>query len=325
MSKFFSRLPNTIKKLNNISIILGLLAITLIMISVYKFIDPIKETFIDERDKFIIHTGPNIRDKFYSEIYDDIRNDNTRGEYEVGKIVEATSPTLKSWVLDISTGPGHRVDILNHNNIPAIGIDESSDMITLAKNNYPHASFKKGSIMSSMQFEPNSFTHILSIDFTLYYIENKSVFFQNCYNYLMPGGHIVIHLVDRAKIKSLLKKGEEAQNPNFLSNIYSKKNNNYDQNDQLKKENHSVARVKFANFEYKSDYKHFQDKDMSLFTESFIYPEGKTRQNEHKLYMPTQERILATAKSVGFILDSKISLSKTGFEHQFLYVLQKPE
>ena len=51
---------------------------------------------------------------------------------------------------------------------------------------------------------------------------------------------------------------------------------------------------------------------------------GNVRQNEHKLYMLTQAEILDIAKSVGFIIDSKIDMLACQYDSQYVYILQKP-
>jgi predicted transcriptional regulator len=50
---------------------------------------------------------------------------------------------------------------------------------------------------------------------------------------------------------------------------------------------------------------------------------GNVRQNEHKLYMLTQSEILDIAKSVGFIIDSKIDMVDCQYDSQYIYILQK--
>jgi hypothetical protein len=41
--------------------------------------------------------------------------------------------------------------------------------------------------------------------------------------------------------------------------------------------------------------------------------------------MESQKDILTKAKSVGFIMDSKIDMVGCQYEYQYLYFLQKPE
>ena len=51
---------------------------------------------------------------------------------------------------------------------------------------------------------------------------------------------------------------------------------------------------------------------------------GSVRKNEHKFFMPSQKKILSSAKDVGFILLSKIDMIKCQYTHQYIYILQKP-
>ena len=53
--------------------------------------------------------------------------------------------------------------------------------------------------MHAYQFEGNTFTHVTMLMMTVYYIQNKEAAFQNIYNWLKPGGYMVIHLVNRDK------------------------------------------------------------------------------------------------------------------------------
>ena len=50
----------------------------------------------------------------------------------------------------------------------------------------------------------NSFSTITCFYFTIYYIKDKNTFLQNCYNWLMPGGYLVLHLVNRDKFDPIL-------------------------------------------------------------------------------------------------------------------------
>ena len=87
--------------------------------------------------------------------------------------------------------------------------------------------------------------------------------------------------------------------------------------------------MKFDEFEYKSNFllkeQVESDEPNAIMKETFKYNKsGNVRQNEHKFYMSTQAEILEIAKSVGFIIDSKIDLLNCQYESQYIYVLQKP-
>ena len=301
-----------LKKMDKWQIILLTLIISIIICQIYNFFSPsITETFISETEKYITHTGPDIYDNFYTKIYDDLLFSNVKNNYEIGEIINKTTPTNQSKILDIGCGTGHHVGLLDSNNISVIGIDNSPAMIEISKQNYPKSDFRQLDAMSSMIFQANSFTHILCLYFTIYYLKDKQLFFQNCYNWLMPGGHLIIHLVDRDMFDPILP---SANTLNIVSPQYHAKK---------RITNSSVV---FDNMKYKANFDYKPDEDSATFLETFVMNNNnKIRQNEHKLYMPTQKEILAMAKNIGFILSSKIDLSTAQYEYQYLYILQKPE
>ncbi len=65
-----------------------------------------KEGFINQTEKFSFIKGPQIFDGFYSNIYDDIITDTVKDEYQIGEIINNTSPTSSSLVLDVGSGTG---------------------------------------------------------------------------------------------------------------------------------------------------------------------------------------------------------------------------
>ena len=40
---------------------------------------------------------------------------------------------------------------------------------------------------------------------TIYYIKDKKALFKNCFNWLMPGGYLSLHLVNRDKFNPILR------------------------------------------------------------------------------------------------------------------------
>ena len=61
-----------------------------------------------------------------------------------------------------------------------------------------------------------------------------------------------------------------------------------------------------------------------IFKEQFKFNDKKTRINEHKLYMSSQQSILAAARDIGFILQSQIEMKNIEYDYNYLYTLQKP-
>ena len=96
-----------------------------------------------------------------------------KNNYEVGEIINMTNLTEHSIILDIGCGTGHHVGLLENKGYNAIGIDESSSMISKAKNNYPESDFRVANVLNSNIFNYQTFTHILCLYFTIYYVENK--------------------------------------------------------------------------------------------------------------------------------------------------------
>lgn len=258
---------------------------------------------------------PAIYDDFYVSIYDDLVFSPGKNEYEITKLIEYTKLPKNSNVLDIGSGTGHHVSSLLENGYKAQGIDISPSMIKKAKQNYPNSKFEEVDALDSMSFTAQSFNQITCLYFTVYYMQNKQKFFENCMKWLISGGFLALHLVNRDKFDPIIPAG----NP---FNIVSPQ--------KYAKKRIMNTIVKFDNFEYKSkfDLKDAVDgksEPNALMLETFKnLKDGNIRKNEHKLYMPTQAEILDLAKSVGFIIHSKIDMLSCQYENQYIYILQKP-
>ena len=61
--------------------------------------------------------------------------------------------------------------------------------------------------MDFMHFDQEAFSHITCLYFTIYYIKDKKRFFKNCFDWLMPTGHLAIHLVNRDKFDPIIEAG----------------------------------------------------------------------------------------------------------------------
>lgn len=283
-----------------------LILIVLIMLVVLVFKTSSKEGFIQEQS-FLFKTGSEIFDNFYAEIYDYLVFNNIRNEYEIGEIVNKTIPTNQSKVLDIGCGTGHHVASLASKGIDVIGIDISPSMIEKAKENYPNYKFSVGDALNNNEFSANSFTHIICMYYTIYYIKDKIQFFENCMKWLMPGGYLIIHLVNREKFNPTL--ANASGNSLMLIN-----NNNRKTNIQLK----------FSDFAYNANFKLDEQNNIAKLAEEFEYNNGDKRTQEHILYMPDTTEIVDNALNSGFILFSQVDLMNCQYEYQYLYIFTKP-
>ena len=146
----------------------------------------------------------------------------------------------------------------------------------------------------------------------MYYFQNKRAFLTNCFNWLMPGGKLTIHLVDKAMFDPILPPA----NPLLVVSPQ-----------RYAKNRITHSNIVFDEFKYGSNFEVDKNSDNALFVEKFTTrKEGKLfRKNKHELYMNGIPDILAIARKVGFIELQKIDMVRAEYEYQYLYVLQKPE
>jgi SAM-dependent methyltransferase len=233
-----------------------------------------------------------------------------KDEYEVGEIMNKTSASSQSKILDIGCGTGHHVAELSGRSIDIIGIDISPSMIKKAKKNYPNYKFDVQDATNSQIYAPETFTHIICMYFTIYYIENKAQFFENCYNWLMPGGYLIVHLVDRVNFDPILPPG----NPLL-----------YVSPQKYAKQRITNTKVKFTDFAYNANFDLDQQNNIAKFTEKFKNDkDGKVRKQEHIMYMPDLNEIVNEAQGSGFVLEGKVDLLHCQYEYQYLYIFTKP-
>jgi ubiquinone/menaquinone biosynthesis C-methylase UbiE len=264
-----------------------------------------KEGF-EQTEKFLFKNGTDIYDKFYIDVYDYLVFNNIKNEYEVGEIINKTIPSSESRILDVGCGTGHHVGGLASHNLNVIGIDISPAMISQAKKNYPKGNFRVADAMNPSEFPNNSLTHILCMYFTLYYFEDKQQFFQNAYDWLMPGGYLILHLVDRDKFSPILP----LENPKggFLTQSAP-----------------NVTKTKINNVDYTATFHLDKQTSIARFVEKFENKaDNKIRRNEHVMYMPTIKEIADDVQETGFSLGGIIDLMNCQYEYQYLYMFIKP-
>ena len=269
-----------------------------------------KEGFETSKKEFKLVRGPDIYDDFYVSVYDDLVYNGVKNDFEIGTIVNSTKPSQKSIILDVGSGTGHHVGDMVEKGLNASGLDLSPAMVKAAQKNHPTAKFKQGNVLQGNLFSPSSFTHITCLYFTLYYIKDKRQFFTNCYTWLMPGGYLVVHLVDRSSFDPVLPAGSPLA---FVDP------QNY------AKDRITQTVVEFDTHSYSAQFKLDEGADEGLFVETFREPgTGKIRKNTHEFYMPSQKEIIQQAREAGFILVSNTEMAKCQYDSQYLYVLQKP-
>ena len=297
------------------AIILILVLILLIVVATFNTItnrnkSSNQEGFI-QQDVFTLKEGPEIYDDFYADLYDQLVFNQAKDSYEIGEIINATKPTSESIVLDIGSGTGHHVALLEAQGIKTTGVDSSTAMVKKAEENYPQYKFVQGNVMDSSLFMPGSYTHILCLYFSIYYFKDKMAFFNNTMRWLMPGGFLVVHVVERDMFDPILPPA----NPLFLVSPQ-----------RYAKERITQSKVMFNNMEYVANFNLDPDKNVATFTEKFKEKDSdKTRKNKHIFFMEPHKAIIVMAQEAGFLLQGKIDLLKVGYEYQYLYIFAKPQ
>jgi len=291
--------------------VMGKIALSLailLLISMFAFTRKHKEGFTQSQS-FIMKEGPEVFDEFYSSIYDALVFNQVKNDFEVGEIINITHPSSESIILDIGSGTGHHVGKLVESGLQVLGIDISPSMVSKAKQNYPQGDFRVGDANDTLLFPSESITHVLCLGMTIYSVKDKRRFFQNCYNWLIPGGYLALHLVNKERFDPILPVGNKLD-------IFAPQD--------FTKERLMETRAKFDDFEYKGHFEVFPN-DLARYKEIFIDDRSKVvRQNNQVYYMQPQKKILSEAQDSGFIQIAQIDLLHAGYDYQYIYILQKP-
>jgi hypothetical protein len=128
-------------------------------------------------------------------------------------------------------------------------------------------------------------------------------------DWLMPGGYLVVHLVEPLQFDPILPPG----NPLYIVSPQ-----------KYAKQRITKTKINFNKFVYNSNFNYDTENQIATFEEKFKFKDGKTRKQEQVLYMEDTEQIIVIAQQCGFTLHSKIDLIKCAYEYQYLYVLTKP-
>lgn len=309
----FNKSIEKIKKIyNNLStwgLILVFCLLFLFLVVLFKSSDK-RENF--QTSKHFLHkTGNDIYDDFYVDIYDDLVYNELKNNYEITEIVNKTTPTHVSTILDIGSGTGHHSGKLSEQGYNVLGIDKSQAMVNRAKINYPNTKFIQGDILdNNPNLENNKFTHILCLYFTIYYIENKELFFENCIKLLQPGGILILHVVDRDTFDPIIPASQGLLI--FSPQKYAKKRIN-------------TSKVIFNNFIYSSKFNLNPKENIGSFDEKIEFKNNNSiRKHKHIMYMEDAPELLVRAQNSGFIINDKIELLNCGYDNQYLYILLKP-
>lgn len=252
-----------------------------------------------QNEPFILKTGANVYDDFYAEAYDDIFLPDDYAKATVKAILNVTGASEKSKFLDVGSGTGSIMKVLGSR---CTGIEKSKPMVQMCKSKCgTDAKVVEDDVLDPLAFSRYQFSHILCLDKTIYEIEDKHKFFNNCRMWLQNGGYLIVQLVNPQKFNAIVPAGM----PAFVSNPQ-----------KYVSQRITKSEVDFGDHVYSAKYNN------NAFVETFTdIASGKVRQNERVLEMQDEASIVKQAQMCGFSLQGHINMEPVnGDEHQSLYI-----
>ena len=256
--------------------------------------------------------------QFYATIYQDLFYRDLVDDYIVGIILNKIQPIRQTDALVIGSKTGKHVNTLANKGYNAYGLESSKDMILSAMNKYPGNKYVLGNGMNQLVFEPEQFTLISILDFTIYSIRERRTIFENAYRWLVPGGYLAIHLINvGGYYDSQVMTAKERRFSPTISKLFDRPPlvNPLGNNDSV-----------VGNYLYKSNIRmNTYDPDMIEMYEVFTNKKsGKKYNKTTNFYTPDQSVILSEAKDCGFNMLAQYNLMSNNKPYQFLYILYKP-
>ena len=262
-----------------------------------------------QNDVFVSKQNTNAYDDFYVSMYDKIHKTRQHTKYDLFQIIKATQPSEKSIFLDVGSGTGCLVNRLRKHGFNAFGIDSSQAMIQHSVKLYPQCEYKCTDVNKTMEFDPDTFSHILCTNFTIYELSDKNTFFKNSKRWLKVGGYLIVHLVDKNEFDTVVPIGK-------LSNV---KNIGLHSKERIQS-----TSVSLPNLQYINKYS-FPESDIvkrvETFTDKYSH---KTRHQELLLKIEPKEDIIQLAKTNGFHVKGYANyLEYNEDKHQYLYFFER--
>ena len=293
--------------------IMIILAILTILIISFKQRDLSKyyEGFVQDTP-YVFKRGNSVHDDFYADIYNKLMKPEKTASFQVDTIVQMTQPsTSNSAFLDICAGTGETAGVLTQKGYSVYALDISKNMTNYIEENHPKVQAKCGDARDSMQYEKESFSHILCNGLGIYYFQDKGKFFQNCFFWMRPGGHLAIHLVEPDKFNTIVPGGSVPiiKNPHRYTS-----------------KRITDTYIDFIDFSYRGVYKFPHDNNNRVtFQETFTDALSKNvRQQETVYYMDSIQSILQSASDNGFVVHGQVDFSSCcDDEHQHLFILER--
>ena len=256
-------------------------------------------------------SSDNIYDEFYSKIYNQLFYSAYKTEFEINDLSESILSKMdkdKTKILDIGCGSGEHIKLLSDNDYNVIGLDNSNEMLKIAKKRNPDVRFILGNALDKSQFSNKKFNVISCYYFTIYYFKDLNKFLTNISNWLKEDGIFVVHLVNKDKFDPILEPASPF--PAFSLQKYTK--------GRIMK-----SEVVFNQFEYSSEFK-ILNNNRANFIEKFNFKnKSKTRKQTHNFYMFNIKDFIRSCKEKSLNLIGRTDLVHCGYEYQYLFYFRK--
>ena len=276
-----------------------------------------RKSQIDNIEKFANPDGPDgdvivlgnehLYDEFYAKVYDMLADGALRHDAETSLTLawaKGFRPEVETiQVLDMGCGTGHQVELFKKAGVgKAVGVDMSEAMVAQARKNYPKNDYRVHDIEQVGNFAAGEFNLITLYYFTYYYLHDPVAMFRNAFQWLQPGGCLVIHLVNREKFDPIL----ESASPFVAFSVQ-----------KYAKERVTRSKVAFDKFDYEADFD-IQGSSVD-FREEFSFKNGKVRRQTQHMTMPKMEQVVGIAEHNGFTYKQFMDMTAIGYEYQYLF------
>jgi ubiquinone/menaquinone biosynthesis C-methylase UbiE len=260
----------------------------------------------------VVYEDDEVYDDFYASIYDTLFSTPERISFEKASLRElafSDRPVAEVKILDACCGTAPHASWICEEGLDYVGLDTSESMLARARKRSASARFYKGSATDLNAFPQKTFTHAMMLYFSVYQFRNPKLLFDTLYQWIKPGGMLIVHLVDPHKFDPILDAASPF--PAFSLQKYS--------TDRV-----IDSDLVFDSFRYKSRFIKDEEEDVATF-EEIIQKNGddEIRENKHKLYMPPVPAMLDMIRAAGFSRLEMVDMTPSGYEYQWLVYFTK--
>ena len=254
-----------------------------------------------------IQVYPDSYDKVYVRLFNLVTNEPAVYRNDIIQIKDNTKIDENSRVLEAGCGLGRHIEILKEL-LPGLaieGVDKSRSMITQARLRNPGAELLCTSLTIPEIYKPETLTHVLCLHETLNHNTPKEIskILNNFYRWLVPGGYLVVHIIDPTKLDP---------GPRAFSQYFKAEDDT------------RHALTYFESFTHEAWWEKEKDKKYWYrYCEKYIFSKDKLKIQATPLWIPPVNKMLSYITRHQFKLKEIIELNDTDVSDFNLYVFKK--